>query len=465
MAVRRGTPYRYAYSFRNYKQPECITKYYNYQQEIQKQIDELKKINQKHFCRRCQGIRKNILDKHKELKYCYDYDLLRNRLIDDGEIKDFLGKCLQPSECSYNGTSNVRNSSTLKRESENACEGKKDCNKGAAPPQVLAGKLQQVLNPQSSRTNIPARQENLNIEQPHAERGGSTKANPTLDHKKNISITNDSVVVQPEATDHKGIHPYSTSRELSIPEQPPPPSQHSLPSELDNSSNDSSPRVNPGSESREKAIAEEKDSEAFSLGNDQHGPQYVRSSALVAQELRSTTSAGQNSDVTPLDSKISGAGNLDEKPTGGEDRIAITLGDINSGSRVVDNFAHRILDLGRDFLNSTLTDDRGGGGSYVNQTFFETPVNELLPDESIGDNSETPFKKYTAMALAPTGIIMLMTLLTKFTPLGMLFTKKNRNKRNDMKENIERILLLESPAKTEESSYSFAYSPSQYWET
>ncbi|CAI7721630.1 PIR protein [Plasmodium vivax] len=82
-------------------------------------------------------------------------------------------------------------------------------------------------------------------------------------------------------------------------------------------------------------------------------------------------------------------------------------------------------------------------------------------------NEEDPmmvYKKYATMALAPTGVIMLMTLLTKFTPLGMFFTKKNRNKRNDMKEKIERLLLSESPVATEENNINFAYSP-QYWET
>ncbi|EDL42795.1 variable surface protein Vir18-related [Plasmodium vivax] len=444
--------------------PECMTKYFNYKQEIEKQIDALNKINQRYFCKNCQAVRLNIINKNDELKDCYHPNILRYRLIDDVEIKDFMDKCLPLPNCSYNGTSHVKNPPGLNREPENTCGRRKDCKKGASPPQVLTGKAPQVLNPQSSRTNVPARQEDLNIKQLHAERGGSTEANTLLDNQKNVFITNGPAAVQSEASYPKDMHPFSTPREAYIPEQPPSASQYLLHSELDNSSNDSSPRVNPGSESRAKAIAQEKGSEAVKLENDRHGLLYVSGSTLGAQELRSTTSTGHESDVRPLDSKIPDAGNLEEKPPGGADGTSITPGDRNFGN-IVNNFVDGILGLGGNPLYSTLTNDRDSEGNYISQPFVETPVDVPVSDDPTGDNSETPFKKYTTMALAPTGIIMLMTLLTKFTPLGMLFTKKNRNKRNDMKENIERILLLESPAKTEESGFSFAYTPSQYWET
>ncbi|CAI7719034.1 PIR protein [Plasmodium vivax] len=460
----RGTSNKFLNSLLNYKQPQCITKYINYQREILKQIEALS--DPKRFCTNCQKIKKDIIDKNNDLKDCHTYNLLKSELIDYFEIKEFMGKCLEPPNCSYNGASNVGNSSALKRQPENTCGGRRNCNKGAATPQVLAGKLQQVLNSQSSRTNIPARQENINIKQPHAEGEGLTKAKTILDHQNNISITNDSVVVQRKAPDHKGVVPSGKTGQVYIPEQPVSASQHSLLSGLDNSSKYSSPQVNPGPESSANAIAQEKDSEAVNLGNDQHGPQYGSGSALVVQDLRSTTSAGQDSDIRPLDSNISGARNLDEKPPGDEDGIAITLGDRNPGSAVLHDLVDNILNFDRvPSLYSTLTDDRGGGGNYISQAFVEKPVDELITGESTGDNSETPFKKYTTMALAPTGIIMLMTLLTKFTPLGMLFTKKNRNKRNDMKEKIERVLLLESPVATEENNINFAYSPAQYWET
>ncbi|VUZ97233.1 PIR protein [Plasmodium vivax] len=101
----------------------------------------------------------------------------------------------------------------------------------------------------------------------------------------------------------------------------------------------------------------------------------------------------------------------------------------------------------------------------VDEDNGEIESNDLGIDVNmITEDPMMAYKKYATMALAPTGVIMLMTILTKFTPLGMFFTKKNRNKRNDMKEKIERLLLSESPVATEENNINFAYSP-QYWET
>ncbi|SCO68389.1 VIR protein [Plasmodium vivax] len=104
-------------------------------------------------------------------------------------------------------------------------------------------------------------------------------------------------------------------------------------------------------------------------------------------------------------------------------------------------------------------------GNGENLKIGEIESNDLGIDVNmITEDPMMAYKKYATMALAPTGVIMLMTILTKFTPLGMFFTKKNRNKRNDMKEKIERLLLSESPVATEENNINFAYSP-QYWET
>ncbi|GAB69368.1 CYIR protein, partial [Plasmodium cynomolgi strain B] len=61
-------------------------------------------------------LRQDIINKNDQLKDCYAPYLLRNKLIDDFEINAFMDKCLQPPKCRYNGASNVRNFSTLKRE-------------------------------------------------------------------------------------------------------------------------------------------------------------------------------------------------------------------------------------------------------------------------------------------------------------------------------------------------------------
>ncbi|EDL42570.1 variable surface protein Vir18-related, partial [Plasmodium vivax] len=130
MAAWRGKTNKFLHSFRNYKEPECITNYNKFEKEIKRQIAELYKNNPTGFCRNCQKIKQDIINKNDQLKVCYTLDLLRNKLIDDFEINAFMEKCLEPRKCRYNRASNVRNPPALKVKSENSCGGRNDCNKG-----------------------------------------------------------------------------------------------------------------------------------------------------------------------------------------------------------------------------------------------------------------------------------------------------------------------------------------------
>ncbi|CAI7719351.1 PIR protein [Plasmodium vivax] len=438
----------YIDNYRKYNEPQCITKYINYQQEIQKQIEALS--DPKNFCTKCQKIKQEINEKNNELKNCYAYNLLKTKLINNYEINAFMKKCLEPSKCRYNEAYNVRNPPALKSKSETTCGRSNVCNRVTTPVKESAGKVQQVLNLSPPKTNAQERKEDINIKQPLAEEGGSTQANTILGPQNNISITNDPVVVQPEASDLKGILPSGATGQESIPKSAASASPNSLTSELGSSSNDSSPHVTPGSDSSTTAIAQQKNLETSSHESDQRSLQHVNGNPLSAQDIGGPTSQDQDSH---------------ERSPNGEDAAVITLGNGNPGNEVIANLLERITHLsGLPPLHTKFTDDTAGGDNHLNGGSLETPIEAQNNDATTGDNSEIPYKKYTTMALAPTGIIMLMTLLSKYTSLGMLFTKKRRNTRKDIKENIERILLLESPAKTEESSYSFAYSPSQYWE-
>ncbi|CAI7723886.1 PIR protein [Plasmodium vivax] len=437
----------YSDSFRRYKEPECINNYDNFQKEIKSKITALR--DPQNFCTKCQKIKQDIINKNNQLNDCYTHKLLRNRLINDDEIKKFMGNCLESPNCSYNGTSNIRKSSALKREPAKVCRGKNDCNEGATSVQVLANKAQPVLNAQSPEIKLPVRQEERTIKQPHTEGAGSTKANTNSFPQNNISNPNNHVVVQHGAPHSKGILPSGTIAQESIPKPAASASLNSLTSALGSSSHDSSPHVTPGSDSSTNAIAQQQNLETSSHESDQHSPQHVNSNPLSAQNIGRPTSQEQGAH---------------ERSLNGEDGAAITLSGRNHGNAVVDGTLHRIsnLDAGPS-LFSEFTDDTAVGEKYLNGDSLETSIHEQLIGESTGDNSEIKYKNYTAMALAPTGVIMLMTLLSKYTSLGMLFTKKRRNTRKDIRQNIERILLLESPAKTEERSISFAYSP-QYWE-
>ncbi|VUZ99444.1 PIR protein [Plasmodium vivax] len=64
-------------------------------------------------------------------------------------------------------------------------------------------------------------------------------------------------------------------------------------------------------------------------------------------------------------------------------------------------------------------------------------------------------------ASIPMGIVMLLTLLFKYTPLWRIFTKRKRNKRSHMNEKLQRVLQQPS-IEREERSVPFSYSAFEY---
>ncbi|KMZ84793.1 hypothetical protein PVBG_00573 [Plasmodium vivax Brazil I] len=399
MARRPGVFNIYSDSFRRYKELGCMTKYNNIQKQILNQIATLNNNNTRNFCERCQSLRLNIINEDDQLKDCYAPDLLRNKLIDDDEIKKFMGKCLPSPNCIYNGAPRVNNPPKIKRVPAKACGGINECNKGATSVRVLANQLQPALNPHPPVTNLPVRPKDINIKHSDTEREESTKAKINSGPHNNISITNDPVVVEPGAPYSKGIDLSGTTRHESIAKPDASVLPNSLPSELGSSSNDSASHVTPGSESSTTPIVQQKNLETVSLHSDQHGPQQVKGNSLGAQNIGRPTSQEQGAH---------------ERSLNGEDGAAITLSGRNHGNAVVDGTLHRIsnLDAGPS-LFSEFTDDTAVGEKYLNGDSLETSIHEQLIGESTGDNSEIKYKNYTAMALAPTGVIMLMTLLSK----------------------------------------------------
>ncbi|KMZ88814.1 hypothetical protein PVBG_05610 [Plasmodium vivax Brazil I] len=75
--------------------------------------------------------------------------------------------------------------------------------------------------------------------------------------------------------------------------------------------------------------------------------------------------------------------------------------------------------------------------------------------------SNVPYKEYIMMALVPLAIILLLTFLIKFTPLGTFFTKKKKKEQKKMNEKLQRV-LSEYPAQMNERNIPFSYSPFAY---
>ncbi|CAI7722549.1 PIR protein [Plasmodium vivax] len=94
-------------------------------------------------------------------------------------------------------------------------------------------------------------------------------------------------------------------------------------------------------------------------------------------------------------------------------------------------------------------------------------TNEKYPRENEIDNPDDvktnpdiwaivlSFKDYTAHIIVILTIIMLVPLLFKLTPLGLLFKKKKKKNKKYMKNELQRV--QEEPSELDERNYHLTY--------
>ncbi|SBT55431.1 PIR Superfamily Protein [Plasmodium ovale wallikeri] len=114
--------------------------------------------------------------------------------------------------------------------------------------------------------------------------------------------------------------------------------------------------------------------------------------------------------------------------------------------------------------HSTLRETTLNGENYFNA---DTELAKMPLDVEDGDLSTsvqeqeiTSFKTYLTIILASLGVMLLSVLLIKFTSVGGYFRRKKNEKRQKMREELDRIMY--TPSNLEEDNIYLSYSQPEY---
>ncbi|VUZ93023.1 PIR protein [Plasmodium vivax] len=484
--------------------PKCMSDYIKTKTDFEQKIDAIPYNTSIFFCKKCIALKSDIIEKTKGLQQCYNSSQL-HPIESIVNIKEFIDKCPDLPNCSYPPNNPVRKPVASKVQKTYSCPGSRNCEgktvipdeqKSKAPPGISA------RNPQAGRSEEKS---SLKEDRGHSDgnelRDGKVilqtkpEANPPSDSVRIQDKGSEPTVNQPSVSTDKAVTPtphVSTPPTFTSTEFGTAPSAHSSQSSVprdSHSTGSTQEDLNIGGPTTNLAGVQIEG--LNQLRNiDVGGPTNLAGVQIEgANQLQNIDVAAQNSQglahdnthaietsvATTTDIGSTGAvdsdpentgteedssASLASSPSGDEGNSGITEVDISNDVKAPDGESHNVIishdhrhdsrticneSTCRETRNNELTDDGGDKSHIFNQIFSTIQANK-------GNVIKTSI---------PMGIVLLLSLLFKYTPLWRLLTKRKRNKRSHMNEKLQRVLQQPSIA-SEERSIPFSYSTFEY---
>ncbi|VUZ99985.1 PIR protein [Plasmodium vivax] len=390
--------YRRIYS--NYfrsQKGSCLNKYHTVKKNIEKQINDFYKISGRNVYKEWDQLYKYIIDTDKDLKVCYDNKYVNVKLIEDDTIKKFTEKCKRNRTC-YNVAPPAIKPPIIKPTTQKHCKDRDSC-----------------------KSKTPGR----------------------VDFKSQSKLI-------PGPTDSKSLDTIGIQTK-----------QHSGKTLEDN---------NPQTQDSAGNVIAEKTSSDKDISSE------------IAHNLspaESTSDSVQRAEVDPLPTATVGGSTdtvfSDSGKTGSE---AVSSASLASASRDVGNngvtydaissvFKAPDGEIKIDKVSHDHTHDseglciEGKCNEAQNAEITSDNNNDILGTlshvfEVIQENKDNMIK-----ASAPMGIVLLLTLIFKYTPLWRVLTKKNGKKGAGIIEELNSV-VQEPSIMDDERSIPFSYGAFEY---
>ncbi|SCA82091.1 VIR protein [Plasmodium vivax] len=486
--------YRRIYSnyFRSQK-GSCLNKYHTVKKNIEKQINDFYKISGRNVYKEWDQLYKYIIDTDKDLKVCYDNKYVNVKLIEDDTIKKFTEKCKRNRTC-YNVAPPAKKSPIIKPTTQGTCNNGKECKNETS----VTGGVKSQSELSSGAANTQSSERNVSQEQ------GQKQADV---QKSRQEI----VVPQPQTiTMHSGssngthdkasqkivIHHSTTPGMVETQEQQLKDSSPSGIRELESYAGNPSSECVPGKESDLTCIStgEFLDTKGIQTNQRSDNPldtkhsgsqdsvgknvagqtgvdkDIIRETPLNLSPTESTSDSVQRAGEDPLltatdsgsigslasDPKNTRSAALAGAPSSDADTNGITDVDISTNYRAPGGEINSV----KVFHNNPLGNER----SCIEQHCSTEKGNELTDNQSgfFGKIFEViPNKEHVIKASAPMGIVLLLGLLFKFTPLWRVLNKKNRKKGAGIIEELNSV-VQEPSIMDDERSIPFSYGAFEY---
>ncbi|CAG9479561.1 unnamed protein product [Plasmodium vivax] len=481
----------------------CFNKYSTIKSEIEAKIDKFNKVQHKNFYQEWDKLNKTIIQKNNEIKDCIAKRHISNDLYVVDTINNFSIRCPNRNAptCRNSSPFQDKKSPALKRfGTAGSCTKGKDCNKETSAKReeksilqsgVPAGDSKRLSlprqdpkdqRPQHSTAIVPIDTNAISQAQP------STIYTPPLvakvqaseDNVHRVSITSEQDETQKEQL------AVSESSKVNVEENPPRDAFVQTLINNESETDHSSGVTDSGKNTLQGKLPGNETFDGNFLGQKHISDQFLpRNDLAVSSNIRDTTfmTAGVSLGEKPSDKDHVGASpkvadlvsvTSSEQP--GEETVTETVsGDvstINSAGSEIKNYndeksSNADTDT-QDSLNKRLCSE----GSSDKMLSSDAPCNAEIDRGLVADNGNKSDifdkfleaisdKDHIIQASAPMGIVMLLGLLFKFTPLWRVLNKKNRKKGAGIIEELNSV-VQEPSIMDDERSIPFSYGAFEY---
>ncbi|EDL42723.1 variable surface protein Vir18-like [Plasmodium vivax] len=453
--------------------PTCTSDYIKTKTEIEHKIDKFNYSDPKNYCRNCHEIRKNITEKSKQLQHCYRLSGF-HPIESIYRIKEFINKCPDPPKCKNPVVPPPNRPVPEKQTNKDPCRGDAKCK-----PKTVPAKEQKAKSPGLVSRNPKSR---------------SPEVQNSLE--RNIGSSKEKVnsLKEPQTTPSTGSLGTQDDRSKSIVRQ-----SSVNPETISRDTGDSHSSSSSQVEDIKKGISAADQPGGQNAGCNQHQDQCVRAQinqGLIDDNKEAAAANSVNGSI--VDKSTLGEEHVDgQHPSRIQDTSGITTpsnnlasgdeflvpqGGIGTGGDGGHNHdaSHSPNSDHIDVLRVNTADGESSGieGSHSLRVVSDVLCNgdscitgqgdELTDD--VGDKSGIFNKIFSTIQAnkdnvintsIPMGIVLLLSLLFKYTPLWRILTKRNRKKQSHMNEKLQRVLQQPSIG-SEERSVPFSYSAFEY---
>ncbi|KMZ94951.1 hypothetical protein PVMG_05620 [Plasmodium vivax Mauritania I] len=460
----------------------CISNYHQCKAEIEHKIHTFRYNRSKLFCSKCIELRDDIIQRSKGLQECYNSSKLLP-IEDTDKINEFINKCPDLRKCLNPPNKPVSKPVVSKGQKADSCTGHGNCKEKIVTPDEQASKAAPVITAGISQAKRSEEKASLK-DRGHSDGEQLRDGKVILQTKPEANPPGDSVRTQDEGSKSTVNLPSVSTEETGTPMQyvSPPSTLTSIELGTTPSSLSSQSSVTIGSHSSSNTQVEDlnKGGPITNLSGVQiEGANQLQNIDVAAQNnqglARDNTHAIETSVGTVSGSTSSRGDKADYEEFSSKDANDRLTND-QVGGTVVDQVNHDIrgpqikVAQGGDQSHGMTTKEgiHHTNGSDVDITRVEVAGSVLTPGNT---NELGTFNKIFSTIQAnkenviktsiPMGIVLLLSLLFKYTPLWRILTKRNRNKRSHMNEKLQRVLQQPSIA-SEERSIPFSYSAFDY---
>ncbi|KMZ83353.1 hypothetical protein PVBG_05749 [Plasmodium vivax Brazil I] len=468
--------------------PRCTSNYIKTKTEIEQKIDTFNYKDQKNYCKNCNVIKKNITEKTGELQHCYGLRGL-HPIENTEKIKEFISNCPDIPNCRYPPNKPVSKPVVTKGPKKGSCTGYENCKektvitdeqKSKAAPGINA------RNPQARRSEVKA---SLKEDRGHSD-GEELRDGKVISRiKPEVNPFGDSVRTQDEGSKLTFNQPSVSAEETVTPMQhassPSPSANIELGTTSSALSSQRSVTRDSHSSSSTQVEGLNKGVHATNLGVVQiEGVNELKNIPVLAQNNQGLAHDNADAIKTSAERDSDSTSSRDDKADYGESISEDTIDRVSSdqnghahvhqgntdSSGLQKKVAHSEHLARGDENHGIITKEsvQHTNGSDVVTTSEEVPGNELTSGKA---NELGIFKQIFSTIQAnkenviktsiPMGVVLLISLLLKYTPLWRILTKRKRKKQSHMNEKLQRVLQQPSIA-SEERSIPFSYSAFEY---